>query len=172
MSNKLTIKETINFDTFNIDEINIYSIKITADLIPKDGIYDMNVIEGRIGQYIYAMSKCSEYLALLEHYSSFCEDKVKIEEANAMLDRATALGYKTAGEKKIYVQKDQLYLDEKAKLNKVKATILYIEGLKSSFNNAHLHCKKILDRGIKDEKFGNDAERFSSKMPTETNWTK
>jgi len=138
----------------------IVIIKEIADKIPKNGEYDTAIIGNRIGQYIYAIQECGKVLASLGLIQAFQETEVEKSFSVAMLEKATQKGYKTAGEKKVYAQMDEDYIRAKNKLNELEAIIAYIENYRISLDKAHLHCKKIIDRGETEKRFGNEYERF------------
>lgn len=149
-------KELDNFDAKKA----IYVIREVVDKIPANGEYDTAIIGMRIGEYIYAIQECGKLLASLGLVEAYQETETEKEQARAALERAVVKGYTTAGEKKLYAQMDEDYIRCKNKLHEIQAVIAYLENYRSSLDKAHLHLKKIIDRGRVEEGFANDHERF------------
>ena len=160
----LSGKEFDNFDAKTL--INV--VKDIADKIPANGEYDQNIISLRIGQYIYGIQECGKILASLGLVEKYQETQVDKEQAEAALVRAAKNGFSTAGERKLYAQMDEGYITAKNKLNEIQAVISYIENYRTSLDKAHLHCKKIIDRNVVEERFANDYE----KHPMSDGWIK
>jgi len=147
-------------DTFDAKKI-ICIVKAISDKIPANGEYDPAIVGDRIGEYVYAIQECGKILASLGLVCSYQETVVEKEQAMAALVRGPQNGYTTAGEKKLYAQMDEGYIKEKNKLNEINAVIAYIENYRVSFDKAHLHLKKILDRDKVEIRSVNDHERYS-----------
>lgn len=163
-----------NFNGKEIDPSDVKnSIGIINDIcnkIPSNGEYDSSIIGPRIGQYIYAIQECGKLLAsfgLVEAYQKTESDK---EFSLAALERAPQRGITTDGKAKLYAQMDEKYILTKNKLSEIQAVISYIDTRRSSLDKAQLHCKKILDRSVVEERFAQDHERFSSGKKEELHW--
>jgi len=178
MENKTTIEKFL--ETFSGKGIDSFAakeavavIKAACDKIPVDGEYDPAIIGNRIGQYIYAIQECGKLLASLSLVEKFQETEVEKEQAMAALERAPLKGFTTSGDKKLYAQMDEEFIKSKQKLIEIQGAIMYIENYRTSLDKAHLHCKKIIDRSVTEERFAHDHERYSvSESVKELNWVK
>lgn len=175
MSQNNTINKFLdNFNSKQIDNFDarqaITIIKDIADKIPANGEYDPSIIGLRIGQYIYAIQECGKLLANLGLVEKYQETETEKEFACAALERAAQRGYVTDGKSKLYAQMDEAYIGAKNKLNDIQAVIMYIESYRSSLDKAHLHCKKILDRGTAEERFAHDHEKFTLGSNRDSSW--
>ena len=161
------LNEVFTIKHFNPAKIDITGIMRILDLIPTDGIYDLNVVEARVGQYIVAMDRLGILISNLQMLLAQAEMEASREEKKAIIERATEKGIKTAQDRKIYAQDDEEYNKKLEKANEIKAYILYLDTRRASLERAHYHCKKILDRQIVDEK-RSDPSRYTS--PGEQRW--
>lgn len=173
----MTVQNTIekfldNFDGKQVDSSidfkrSIGYIKDIAAKIPVNGEYDPSIIGPRIGEYVSAILICDQLLASLGLVEAYQETEVDKEQALASLDRAVKKGYSTAGERKLYAQMDNEYIEAKNRLSEIQAMSMYIESYRSGFDKAQLHCKKIIDRSYVEQRFAGDHERFATE---EVNW--
>jgi len=155
---KFSGKGLNNFDT----QQGVAIIKAACNKIPVDGEYDPAIIGSRIGEYVHAIMECGKLLASLGIVEKYQETEVEKEQAIAALERAPLKGFTTSQDKKLYAQMDADYLKEKQKLIEIQGAIMYIENCRTSLDKAHLHCKKIIDRSLTEERFANDHERYVS----------
>lgn len=176
MENKTTIDKFLEkfsgkgIDSFDAQQ-GIAIIKAACNKIPANGEYDQAIIGNRIGQYVHAIMECGKLLASLGLVEKYQETEAEKEQARAALERAPLKGFTTSGDKKLYSQMDDAYLREKQKLIEIQGVIAYIENYRTSLDKAHLHCKKVIDRCIVEEKFSNDHERYSaSESNKELTW--
>lgn len=166
MENKTTIDKFLEtfsgkgIDSFDAKE-TVSVIKTACSKIPVNGEYDPAIVGNRIGQYIYAIQECGKLLASLGLVEKYQETEVEKEQARAALERAPLKGFTTSGDKKLYAQMDEEFIKAKQKLIEIQAAIEYIENYRTSLDKAHLHCKKIIDRNVTEERFANDHERYS-----------
>lgn len=175
MENKTTIDKFLETFTGNgIDKADanqaVYVIKDVCSKIPANGEYDQAIIGERIGQYIHGIMECGKLLASLSLVEKYQETEVEKEFAMAALDRAPKLGYSTDGKSKLYAAMDEDYITEKKKLIEIRGAIMYIENYRASLDKAQLHCKKIIDRNVVEEKFAGSHERFSGKEKENLKW--
>jgi len=176
MENKTTIDKFLEtfsgkgIDSFNAQQ-TVAVIKSACSKIPANGEYDSAVVGNRIGQYVHAIMECGKLLASLGLVERYQETEVDKEQARAALERAPLKGFTTSADKKLYAQMDEDFLREKQKLVEIQGAIAYIENYRTSLDKAHLHCKKILDRNVTEERFSNDHERYSvSESRKEISW--
>jgi hypothetical protein len=138
--------------------------------IPANGEYDTSIVGDRIGQYIYAIQECGKLLASLGLVEKYQETEVAKKFAEAALEKAPAKGYNTDGKAKLYAQMDEDYINAKNRLNEIQGTIEYIDNCRTSLDKAQLHCKKILDRSVVEERFAKDHERFAGSNNSDISW--
>lgn len=173
--NKTTIDRFI--EDFGGKGLDAFDTKRTIDVIvdicgkiPANGEYDPSIIGIRIGQYIYAIQECGKLLASLGLVEKYQETEVGKIQACAALERAAVRGYTTDSKAKLYAQMDEEYINAKNKLSEIQAVITYIDNYRTSLDKAHLHCKKIIDRSVTEERFQNDHERFATSSNKDLSW--
>lgn len=176
MENKTTIDKFLErfsgkgIDSFDAQQ-SIAAIKAACSKIPVNGEYDPAIIGNRIGQYVHAIMECGKILASLGLVEKYQETEVEKEQARAALERAPLKGFTTSGDKKLYAQMDVDYIREKEKLLEIQGVIAYIENYRTSLDKAHLHCKKIIDRNVTEQRFANDHERYpAGESRQEVSW--
>lgn len=100
------------------------------------------------GRFLKGIDLCGELYALAMSFEMQMELKKKREFSNAVIVRAVEHNIRTATEKKIYADADEIYLEAAKQYVAAKMFRVLLEEKKASFFKAHYLMKQILNKEI------------------------
>ena len=150
-----TFGDIANIDGFSIKQMNVEDIRDIENMIPKNGIVDINIAERGVAATLEGQNKCQEKLVKVERWLGFLEGKKNKAWAKAALEDAEKKGHKTAKAKEWYAGSDDDYIIILNQITITKACKKWLENKASYFSGWHYAFKTFLRRDYLLEKSAN-----------------
>lgn len=149
------IKDLLSLENFSPEEIDLSSLEKISEMLPTNGIIDLNIAEQSLITTLEGQNFCQEKIALLDRYIGLFESKKNKAWSNAALNKAKDEGHKTAKDKEWFAQADDEYIDFCNKLTMAKATKKWFENKANYYLGWHYTFKTFLRRDYPIEKSSN-----------------
>jgi hypothetical protein len=151
----MNLENVLNIDNINIGSIDVSSIQELSDMLPKNGVVDVNLAEKSLIITLEGQNLCQERAVLIERWIGVLEAKKNKAFSNAALLTAKDKGYKTAKDKEWYAQSDDDYIEILNQLTLAKASKKWLENKASYFSGWHYAMKTFLKRDYSLENLAN-----------------
>jgi len=149
------IKDILSLENFSPEEIDLSELEKIAEMLPTNGIIDLNISEQGLITTLEGQNFCQERIALLDRYIGLHESMKNKAWSNAALNKAKDDGHKTAKDKEWFAQADDEYIEFCNKLTLAKATKKWFENKASYYFGWHYTFKTFLRRDYPIEKSSN-----------------
>lgn len=161
----LTLKGSLDLETFDPMNIDISEFKELAARLPQDNNFDIAICEQLAVVYLRAADRCSEIHSTLLHYTQ----KMKLEK-NTVRQKLYLLskneGYKTVEERKAYAESHSDYIMACEKLVEAETVKTWFEEKQKWFLKSHQYMKDKL----KAEQQHMMSSGFSETVEVKKNW--
>lgn len=156
----------LNPNNFSIDKIDTSEIDKVNEMLPKNGIIDINIAEYGLVLTLNAVNYCQDKIPSIDRHIGQLESEKNKAWSAAAIDKSAEAGHKTIKLKEWYAQADEGYIEACNQLAVAKACKKWFENKASYFLAWHYTFKTFLKRDYEVEKVGytapmeynNDAE--------------
>lgn len=166
------IKEILSLENFFPEEIDLSPLDKINEMLPTNGILDLNIAEQGLIFTLEGQNFCQEKTAIIDRYIGLFESKKNKAWSNAALTKAKDEGHKTAKDKEWFAQADDEYIDICNKLTMAKATKKWFENKANYYSGWHYAFKTFLRRDYSIEQSSNvsyGAYEMDSGFPPKSN---
>lgn len=146
MTNKTTMADVLQFDTFDPKQLNVAEILAMTASIPADGNVDISIAENLATKFLRGADRCSEILSILTWWEAGREDEKRHVYSTKFFE-GPAHGHTTAAAKKAWAEGSKEYMDACDEANKAKAMKQWIKNKHESLVSAHYLMKHIAKGG-------------------------
>ena len=150
-----TLDEILNIDNFSVSSIDVSPIQELSNMLPKNGVVDLNVAEKSLIITLEGQNLCQEKVVVLERWIGYLEGLRNKAWSNAALTKAKDNGYKTAKDKEWFAQSDDKYISILNQITLAKASKKWLENKASYFSGWHYAMKTFLRRDYSLENLAN-----------------
>ena len=147
-----TFGELADTKDFSIKKLNIDDIRKIEEVMPSNGIVDVNIAERGLVATLEGQNLCQEKLVKVERWIGIMESNKAKAWSKAALDEAPKSGYKTGKDKEWYASSDSEYLKYQNEITLSKACKKWLENKASYFSSWHYAFKTFLSRDYLLEK--------------------
>jgi len=152
----MTLLHKVAFsNNFSLDNIDIQPIRDIIDMLPKNGVVDLNIAERGLLLTLEAQNLCQERIIEIDRLIGSLESDKNRAWSNAALSKAKEAGYKTAKDKEWFAQADDEYIKACNNLTMAKACKKWLENKASYFSGWHYSLKTFLKRDYSIEMSSN-----------------
>ena len=150
-----TLDSILNIDNFSISSVDVSSIQSLSDMLPKNGVVDVNIAEKSLIITLEGQNLCQEKVVLVDRWIGQLEGLKNKAWSSAALVKAKDKGYKTAKDKEWYAQSDDEYIEVLNKITLAKASKKWLENKAAYFSGWHYAMKTFLKRDYSLETLAN-----------------
>ena len=148
------LHEIVSKKGFSIEDIDITPINDIINMLPKNGVVDLNIAERGLLLTLEAQNLCQEKIVQIDRLIGFLESQRNKAWSEAALNKAKQPGYKTAKDKEWFAQSDEDYIDAYNNLVLAKACKKWLENKAGYFSGWHYSLKTFLKRDYSIENWG------------------
>jgi hypothetical protein len=138
--------EKVSINGFSIEDIDITPVEELSNLLPKNGVIDINIAEKGLVYTLEGQNFCQEKVAQLDRWIGFLESEKNKAWSDAALNKAKQAGHKTVKDKEWYAQSDDDYVNAYNSLALAKACKKWLENKTAYFSGWHYALKTFLRR--------------------------
>ena len=149
------LDEILSIENFSIGSIDVAPIQELSDMLPKNGVVDLNVAEKSLIITLEGQNLCQEKVVLVDRWIGNLEGLKNKAWSDAALSKAKDAGYKTAKDKEWFAQSDDKYITILNKITLAKASKKWLENKASYFSGWHYAMKTFLKRDYSIETLAN-----------------
>jgi hypothetical protein len=150
-----TLESILNIDGFSISSVDVSDIQTLSDMLPKNGVVDLNIAEKSLIVTLEGQNLCQEKVVLVDRWIGHLEGLRNKAWSDAALTKAKQNGHKTAKDKEWFAQSDDNYINVLNEITLAKASKKWLENKASYFSGWHYAMKTFLKRDYSLESLAN-----------------
>jgi hypothetical protein len=138
----------------SVKELDVGEIIELANMLPANGVIDMNIAEELCTAFLRGSSAVSDLIEVVARYEGRAESRKKSARARAMYDRAKQAGLTTAKDREAFADDDKEYLQRNDYWVDLVALRKWLEQKHEFFIRSHYLAKAVWSSGKKQEPLG------------------
>jgi hypothetical protein len=150
-----TLESILDIDGFSISSIDVSGIQKLSDMLPKNGVVDVNIAERSLVITLEGQNLCQEKVVLVDRWIGYLEGERNKAWSEAALVKSKESGYKTGKDKEWFAQSDDKYIETMNSITLAKASKKWLENKASYFSGWHYAMKTFLKRDYSLENLAN-----------------